>query len=75
MISSVMRHLRTAEPEEPEAGISTAADMGDIFGDIFGDLFGGGFGSRSGRRANAPMKGANLRASVRISFEEAIFGT
>lgn len=50
-------------------------DMGDIFGDIFGDLFGGGFGGRSGRRANAPMKGANLRASVRISFEEAIFGT
>ena len=47
------------------------ADMGDIFGDIFGDLFGGG----SRRRANnGPMKGANLRASVRISFEEAVFG-
>ena len=47
------------------------ADMGDIFGDIFGDLFGG----RSRRRANnGPMKGANLRASVRITFEEAVFG-
>ena len=47
------------------------ADMGDIFGDIFGDLFGGG----SRRRANnGPMKGANLRASVRITFEEAVFG-
>lgn len=47
------------------------ADMGDIFGDIFGDLFGGG-----GRRRpnNGPMKGANLRASVRITFEEAVFG-
>ncbi len=46
-------------------------DMGDIFGDIFGDLFGTG----RGRRANSgPMKGANLRASVRITFEEAIFG-
>lgn len=46
-------------------------DMGDIFGDIFGDLFGGG-----GRRRpnNGPMKGANLRASVRITFEEAVFG-
>ena len=46
-------------------------DMGDIFGDIFGDLFGGG----SRRRANdGPMKGANLRTSVRITFEEAVFG-
>lgn len=46
-------------------------DMGDIFGDIFGDLFGGG----SRRRANnGPMQGANLRAVVRITFEEAVFG-
>lgn len=54
-----------------------SADMGDIFGDIFGDLFGGGFGGfggSRGRRANMPMKGANLRTSVRISFEEAVFG-
>ena len=50
----------------------SGADMGDIFGDIFGDLFGGG-GSR--RRANnGPMKGANLRARVNITFEEAVFG-
>ena len=48
-------------------------DMGDIFGDIFGDLFGGG--GRSRRAANnGPMKGANLRASVTITFEEAVFG-
>ncbi len=46
-------------------------DMGDIFGDIFGDLFGGG---RSRRSNNGPMKGANVRASVRITFEEACFG-
>lgn len=45
-------------------------DMGDIFGDIFGDLFGGG---RS-RRNDGPMKGANLRARIRITFEEAVFG-
>ena len=50
----------------------SGADMGDIFGDIFGDLFGGG-GSR--RRANnGPMKGANLRARVNITFEDAVFG-
>lgn len=45
-------------------------DMGDIFGDIFGDFFGGG----TRRRNDGPMKGANLRTSVRITFEEAVFG-
>ena len=50
-----------------------SADFGDIFGDIFGDLFGG---RRSGGSARSgPMKGANLRTSVRITFEEAVFGT
>ncbi|MBR5994238.1 MAG: molecular chaperone DnaJ [Lachnospiraceae bacterium] len=48
------------------------ADFSDIFGDIFGDFFGG---SRArGARSNCPMKGANLRTSVRITFEEAVFG-
>ena len=49
-------------------------NMDDIFGsmgDIFGDLFGGG---RSRARSNGPMQGVNLRASVRITFEEAAFG-
>ena len=46
-------------------------DFGDIFGDIFGDLFGG---SRRSGRSNGPMKGANVRTSVRITFEEAVFG-
>ena len=49
----------------------SGADMGDIFGDIFGDLFGGG---RSRRANNGPQRGANLRAVVHISFEEAVFG-
>lgn len=48
------------------------ADFGDIFGDIFGDLFGGG--RRGGRANNDPMKGANIRKSIRITFEEAVFG-
>ena len=49
----------------------SGADFSDIFGDIFGDFFGGG-----SRRAqnNGPMKGANLRTSVRVTFEEAVFG-
>ena len=49
----------------------SGTDFGDIFGDIFGDLFVGG---RSRSRSNGPMKGANLRTSVRITFEEAVFG-
>ena len=52
------------------AGGFDFSDMGDIFGDIFGDLFGGG----RRRNNNGPMKGANVRASVRIKFEEAVFG-
>ncbi len=48
----------------------SSMDFGDIFGDIFGDFFGGG----SRRASNGPMRGANVRASVRISFEEAVFG-
>lgn len=44
-------------------------DFSDIFGDLFGGMFGGG------RRANnGPMKGANIRTSVSITFEEACFG-
>ena len=42
-------------------------DMGDIFGDFFGG------GSRRSSN-NGPQKGANIRLSVRISFEEAVFG-
>lgn len=48
------------------------ADMGDIFGDIFGDMFGGG--SRQ-RQSNGPIKGANIKTTVRVTFEEAVFGT
>lgn len=47
------------------------ADFGDIFGDIFGDLFGGR--SRRGP-SNGPVKGANVRTSVRITFMEAVTG-
>ncbi len=56
-------------------------DFSDIFGDLFGgggfggfggfgDIFGGG--TRSGYRG--PMRGANLRAAVSITFDEAIAG-
>ena len=44
-------------------------DIFDMFG--FGDMFGGG---RRGGRANAPRSGASVRTSIRITFEEAVFG-
>jgi len=43
----------------------------DMFGDIFGDLFGGGSRRRTN---NGPMRGANLRAAINVTFEEAVFG-
>jgi len=59
----------------------SAADFSDLFGDLFGgggdggffgDFFGGG--RRSGPAANEPVRGANVRTSVRLTFEEAVFG-
>ena len=42
------------------------------FGDIFDTLFGGGGGRRSD--PNRPQRGADIEASLDISFEEAAFG-
>ncbi len=47
-------------------------DFGDMFGDLFEGFFGGG--SRRQQQYKGPMKGANLRTGVRITFEEAVFG-
>lgn len=60
-------------------------DFTDIFSDLFGGAFGGGggrtyyssggFGGFGGSSyANAPQKGQSIRASIRITFEEAVFG-
>lgn len=43
------------------------------FGDIFETFFGGG--GRQSRNPNAPQRGNDMRVDVRISFEEAAFGT
>ena len=60
----------------------SSMDFGDIFGDLFGGAFGGGFGGFSdifgggGTRSGyqGPMRGANVRADVSITFDEAIAG-
>jgi len=48
-------------------------DFGGI-GDIFESFFGGGGFGRSSRSRSGPQKGADLKYSVEISFEEAAFG-
>jgi molecular chaperone DnaJ len=50
-------------------GFGAGMGMGDIFGDIFEEFFGGGRG-----RARATA-GEDLRYNLRISFEDAAFGT
>lgn len=46
----------------------------DIFGDIFGSGFGGFGGSGGSSRRRGPRRGADIRQSVTIKFEEAAFG-
>ncbi len=48
-------------------------DFGDL-GDIFSSFFGGGFGSRNSRAHQGPTKGADLKASIEITFEDAYLG-
>ena len=59
------------------AGGFGGADINDLFGDIFGEAFGGGAqrsrSSQSGRPRNT--KGADLRYTLTITFEEASTGT
>ena len=50
-------------------GFGAGMGMGDIFGDIFEEFFGGGRG-----RARATA-GDDLRYNLRITFEDAAFGT
>ena len=56
-----------------EGGFGDFGGFGDIFETIFG---GSGFGGgrTSSRTRNGPQKGADLKSSADISFEEAAFG-
>jgi molecular chaperone DnaJ len=56
-------------PGTQGGGAGFAPDMGDIFGNIFEEFFGGG---RGRSRATA---GDDLRYNLKISFDEAAFGT
>lgn len=53
-------------------GYSTSGGFEDIFGDVFGDIFGNR--STGHQRSRRPSKGADLRYTLNVSFEEAALG-
>ncbi|MGQ9683385.1 MAG: molecular chaperone DnaJ [Anaerolineae bacterium] len=72
---------RAAYDRFGHAGVSpNGGGFGDMsgfgfggLGDIFEEFF--GFGTRSAAARQGPMRGADLRAQVSLTFEEAVFGT
>ena len=52
-------------------GFGEAADLGDIFGGVFRDIFGGMRGGGGGQN----YRGADLRYTLELTLEEAVFGT
>ncbi len=68
-------HYGHAGVQGAAGGYSDMSGFGDL-GSIFEELF-GGFGRTAGAGAGnrrQPRRGADLRADIRISFEEAAFG-
>lgn len=51
---------------------STVSDFSDVFGDLFSDFF--GVNVNAGSRRTRAQKGADSRADVTLTFEEAAFG-
>lgn len=49
-------------------------DFQDIFGDIFGDVFSGRGGPGAGARTRRGQRGADLRYTLNITFEESAIG-
>ncbi len=58
-----------------QQGFGNSEDFQDIFGDMFGDVFGGRGGGPGFRQSRRPQKGADLRYTLQISFEESALGT
>jgi molecular chaperone DnaJ len=53
-------------------GFGESADLGDIFGGVFRDIFGNMRGGGGGAQT---YRGADLRYTLDLSLEEAVFGT
>lgn len=57
------------------SGFSSGMGVDIDLDDILGSVFGGGFGGFSGSKKSGPVRGADLRYNMNITFEEAAFGT
>lgn len=58
-----------------QTGFTGVEDIFSSFGDIFSEFFGGDiFGSRYRSRPPRPVRGADLRYDLKLSFEEAMKG-
>lgn len=55
-------------------GASQGDPFQDIFGDVFGDIFGAGRGPGGSARSRRSSKGADLRYTLNISFEDSALG-
>ncbi len=66
------RHGHAGLEQRGGVGFGGIEDIFSSFGDIFGDIF--DFGGRGGR-ARGPQRGGDVRAGVRLTLEEAAFGT
>lgn len=55
------------------AGSADFEDIGDLFGQFFGGGF-GGFGSRQQQKRGV-QRGRDLEVTIKLSFENAVFGT
>lgn len=74
--------MRAAYDRYGHAGVENGAGPGFSgfegfggFADIFEDLFGASFTGSNRRRRRGPSRGSDLRYDLRITFEEAVFGT
>lgn len=56
-------------------GFNQQGFNGEDFQDIFGDIFGESFGGRGGFRQQRKQRGADLRYTLNVSFEESALGT
>lgn len=68
------RYDRFGSDDEQQLGnpFGGGSPFGGGLGDLFDAFFGGGGGGRSG--PSGPPRGVDLQSSVRLSFEEAVFG-
>ena len=62
------------DPSDIFGGFEGFGGSGDIFGEIFGSFFGGGARGRQQHSERGPVRGADLRYDLTISFEDAAFG-